>query len=40
LITQITTVICHPSVQGIWDEAATVGSEQIAASVTVAFAIS
>jgi hypothetical protein len=29
-----------PSVQVIWDEAVTVGSEQIAASVTVNFAIS
>jgi hypothetical protein len=28
-----------PSVQVIWDEAVTAGSEQIAASVTVTFAI-
>jgi len=30
----------QPSVQAIWDEAVTVGSEQIAAPVAVTFAIS
>jgi hypothetical protein len=35
-----TSSIFHPSVQMIWDEAVTVGSEQIGASVTVTFAIS